>query len=174
LQTDAHQHFEVNRRLKNNKSPNKPGISGSGAPAPPSNSTSIQESNSALQNIIASSFKNAVRSVLHEKSRGYKGDFENLAVASAFESAAVGLSKQFNGDSVHTPFLEHHRALIGRPTTVVTLQAGNQFDTRSLSSSRKKHRATNNSLSNDASDLEPRGSRSFPPKPVPTALPVIC
>jgi hypothetical protein len=57
LQTDAHQHFEVNRRL-NNKLYNQPGISGSGAPAPPSNSASIQESSSALESIIASSFKN--------------------------------------------------------------------------------------------------------------------
>jgi hypothetical protein len=56
LQTDAHQHFEVNRRL-NNKTPNPPGTSGSGGPAPPSNSASIQESNVALQKIIASSFK---------------------------------------------------------------------------------------------------------------------
>ena len=156
----------MNRRL-NNKLYNQPGISCSGAPAPPSNSASIQESSSALQSIIASSFKNAVRSVLHEESQGYKGDFENLAVATAFESAAVGLSKQFHGDSVHTPFLEHHCALIGRPTTLVTLQAGNQFDTRSLNPSRKKHRAMNNALSN-ASDLEkkqpaqPRGSRLCP------------
>jgi hypothetical protein len=105
------------------------------------------------KNIIASSFKNAVHSVLHEKSQGYKGNFENLAVATAFESAAVGLSKQLHGDSVHTPFLEHHCALIGRPTTLVTLQAGNQFDTCSLNSSRKKHHVTNNTLSNARSRL---------------------
>jgi len=124
LQTDAHQHFEVNRRL-NNKTPNPPGTSGSGGPAPPSNSASIQESNVALQKIIASSFKNTFCSVLHEKPQGYEGN-ANLALTNAFESAAVGLSKQFHGDSVHTPFLEQQRALIGCPTTLVTLQSGNQ------------------------------------------------
>jgi len=68
---------------------------------------------------------------------------------------------------VHTPFLEQHRARIRCPTTQVTLQSGSQFDTRSLNPSRKKHRATNNSLAN-ASDLErkqpaqPRGSRLRP------------
>jgi hypothetical protein len=162
LQTDAHQHFEVNRQL-NNKMPH-PGLSGSGAP--PSNSASIHGSNAALQNIISSSFTNAFRSVLHERSQGHKGN-ANLAMTNAFEAAAVGLSKQFHGDSVHTPFLQQQCALIGPPTTMVTLQSGNQFETHSLNPSRKTHHETNNSLAN-ASNTErkqpaqPRGSRLCP------------
>jgi hypothetical protein len=65
------------------KTPTPPGTSGSGRPAPPSNSASIQESNVALQKIIASSFKNAFCIVLHENSQGYEGN-ANLALTNAF------------------------------------------------------------------------------------------
>jgi hypothetical protein len=84
-----------------------------------------------------------------------------------FKCAAIDFAKAFHGDSVYMLFLKQQSALIRPPTTMVKLQSGKQFETRSLNPSRNRHREINNSLRANACDLEkkqpaqPRGSRLF-------------
>lgn len=101
-----------------------------------------------------SAWGDAFTSQLHRSLQQYqRGGLEAVEEASieqmselASHNAAVGIANNFTRDGPNAEYLRNEANRLGRPTSMVKLKSGQQFNTRTLPSSYQNHRTHNNGL----------------------------
>lgn len=139
----------------------------------PTHTNSFGQSAARIGEVMRSSWQSAaqsaINSVIDDFKRGGNSAVRPIDTAlmseQAGQGAAIRISQEFHRDSINAPYLRTMRTALGPPSTKTSLRNGTQFDTTSISSSKRTHRTANNHLVTDSNEgAAKRKKHAKPPR----------